>query len=154
MTSDLLRISRNEAGPAIVSEHLRACNAHFVPPLAERVQIDSYASKIVGRAERFEAWYGGHLIALVAAYCNAPTHESAHITNVSVLPMWHGQGLASHLLRCCIDHACSLGFKTVDLEVNSDNEAAVALYYKHGFRTAGGTRMSRTLLSPDGAPTS
>ncbi len=152
MTSDSFRLSRNEAGPEVVAEHLRACDAHFVPPLVGRVEIDAYAAKIASHAERFEIWHNGHLVALVAAYCNAPAREAAHITNVSVLPTWHGRGLASRLLTRCLDHACKLGFETIDLEVNSDNVPAVALYHKQGFRKAGDTRMSRTLQSPIETP--
>ena len=66
----------NKASEAEIAEHLSRCDADFVPPLSGRVEINEYAKKIANKATRFEAWSGGMLVSLVAAYCN--DHEKAH----------------------------------------------------------------------------
>jgi GNAT superfamily N-acetyltransferase/SAM-dependent methyltransferase len=127
-------IARNRASVDEVARHLHACNASFVPPLDARVDLSSYAAKIVAHAERFEAWHDGRLVALVAAYCNAPDRAFAHVTNVSVLPDLLRRGLASMLLRHCLEHVQAMGFAKIELDVDLGNEPALALYLRHGFR--------------------
>lgn len=130
-------LERNRADAAEVSAHLRACDASFVPPLGERVDLDAYAAKIVAQAERFEAWAGDSLAGLVAAYCNDPTRRIAFVTSVSVLPARQGHGLASRLLQDCIADVRRAGFERVELEVDSHNAPAARLYRKFGFEPAG-----------------
>lgn len=129
-------VERNRAGAAEVEAHLRACDASFVPPLSERVELDAYAAKIVSRAERFEAWSDDRLAALVAAYCNDPKRRAAFVTSVSVLPSCQGRGLASCLLRASIEHVRQAGFEHLELEVDARNTAALSLYQRHGFAVA------------------
>jgi ribosomal protein S18 acetylase RimI-like enzyme len=137
--------ARNRAGADEVARHLRACNASFIPPLDARVDIPSYAAKIVAHAERFEAWHDGRLVALVAAYCNAPDRALAHVTNVSVLPDMSRRGLASTLLQRCLEHVQAAGFAGIELDVDPRNQAALDLYLRHGFGHAGEGRLARHL---------
>ena len=66
--SATLEYGTNRGTEAQIVEHLRKCDANFVPALSERVSLDEYARKIVEQAVRFEAWADGELIGLVAAY--------------------------------------------------------------------------------------
>jgi ribosomal protein S18 acetylase RimI-like enzyme len=135
MTGAVFEIMRNRADAIEVASHLRACEAAFVPPLSERVDLDIYADKIVHRAERFEAWAADQLAGLVAAYCNDGEHRTAFVTNVSVLPGWHGEGIALRLLQACISFVRDAGFEQVELEVDLRNSKATRLYRKLGFMT-------------------
>ena len=134
MSADL--VQRNESSVTAIADHLRACDDSFVPPLGSRVEIDDYAAKIVARAERFEAWSGSCLVGLLAAYCNDPARKVAFVTSVSVLPGWQGQGVASRLLRACVEHARQGRLERIELEVDPRNSAATLLYQKHGFAIA------------------
>jgi len=118
-----------------VAKHLQVCDTAFTPPLSKRVEIKEYAQKIDEKAERFEAWLGGELIALVAAYCNNSEGKIAYITSASVLPQWQGQSIASKLLTNVVEYARHLDFERIELEVDSKNYSAVSLYKKHGFST-------------------
>ena len=138
-------LARNRATSIAVADHLRACDDSFVPALGTRVVIDEYASKIVARAERFEAWDSDRLVGLLAAYCNDPAHQTAFITSVSVLPPWLGQGIASRLLRACVEQVREGQFKHIDLEVDSRNSPAALLYQKHGFAVASARDHTLTL---------
>ncbi len=129
-------ICMNHANRAELEVHLIHCDSSFVPPLSDRVDIRHYAEKLIDKSVRFEAWHGDELIGLVAVYCNDPINLTAFITSVSVLPAWQGHGIAANLLDNCLEHVRQQGFSVLKLEVNSHNQAAVALYRKYGFVTA------------------
>lgn len=131
----VLEICTNQADLEQITEHLRACDAIFTPPLSDRLELSDYAQKIVGNATCFEAWADGQLVGLVAAYCTDTESRTAFVTSVSVLPRWQGIGIASRLVSQCISYADRSGFRRIELEVNSQNKAAVSLYEKHGFLT-------------------
>lgn len=126
-------VRRNRATAAEIAAHLRACDGAFVPRLSARVDLDRYAHKIAGAAERFEAWADGELVGLVAVYCNRPEGGTAFVTSVSVAPDRQGRGIASRLLACGLAGAAALGFRRVTLEVDRANTAAIGLYAKLGF---------------------
>ena len=124
-------VNASEAG--IIAKHLRACDDAFVPTLSSRVDIEAYAQKLVARSERFEAWSEGVLVGLLAVYCNDLDGRVAYITSVSVMPIWHGHGIASGLIARCVESATALGHTAIELEVGVRNEAAAHLYQEHGF---------------------
>lgn len=123
----------NAASAAQIADHLLCCDADFVPPLSGRVEIADYAQKIASKATRFEAWSGGTLVGLVAAYCNDSEKRIAYITSVSVLREWTGKGIVAHLMSQCVGHAKASGMRQIGLEVASDNTPAIRLYEKIGF---------------------
>ena len=124
----------NSASELELADHLRYCDASFMPPLSGRVEIDDYARKIAASAIRFEAWKDGMLLGLLAVYCKEFKYgTAAYVTNVSVLPAWVGRGIASLLLSQCVEHVLGLGASCIELDVNSENTGAISLYEKHGF---------------------
>lgn len=123
----------NRADAQAINAHLCACDAQFVPYLSERVDLVAYGAKMAAQAVRFEAWAGDTLVGLVAGYANDPEKQNSFVTNVSVLPDWHGQGIADRLLSDFVNHAREAGFANVVLSVDTRNARARALYRKHGF---------------------
>jgi len=123
----------NTASKAQIVDHLRVCDADFIPPLSHRVKIEKYAAKIEQKAMRFEAWFDNKLIGLIAAYFNDLEKQRAFITSVSVLREWTGKGLASQLMKQCIRHAKATDMKQLNLEVAIGNYPAISLYEKNGF---------------------
>lgn len=141
--------SLNKSTFADVLDHLKHCDADFVPPLSGRVDIEGYAQKIVRLAVRFEAWSGDALIGLVAAYCNDQESRTTFVSSVSVSKAWVGQRIATTLMGMCVTHAESLAMRQVVLEVASNNLPAVELYRGLGFveqeRRRPNTQMRLTL---------
>jgi ribosomal protein S18 acetylase RimI-like enzyme len=125
--------SENKATEQELLIHLQECNEDFVPPLDHKVDLADYAGKIFRHAINFEAWDGGHLCGLIAAYLNDPKRETGFITNVSVTRDQKGKGLASVLLSQCIVYARQHGFAQILLEVSTNNVAAIKLYEKFNF---------------------
>ena len=123
----------NIASEAEISEHLLSCDADFKPRLSDRVEISEYVKKLSDSATKFEAWSDGKLTGLIAAYCNDQEKRIAYITSVSVIKAWVGKGIASRLMKQCVEHAQKLGMLQIKLEVSIDNVAAIKLYEKNGF---------------------
>lgn len=119
--------------PTEIALHLRGCDDSFMPPLSTRVEIDEYAWKLFGAANRFEAWADGELVGLSAVYSNSVNRNLAFLTNISVSPAWRGLGIASRLLDNSIEKVRELGFLRLELEVNRSNRGAITLYEKRGF---------------------
>ena len=63
--------------------------------------------------------------------------DEGYITNVAVLPQFRRNGAASALTKALIEKAKELKLSFLTLEVRESNSAAVSLYEKHGFKTAG-----------------
>lgn len=127
-----IKYSVNNASESEIYQHLNLCSSHFVPPLSERIEITEYAKKIIKNAVRFEAWASGVLIGLIAAYVNAATN-TAFITNVSLLDEQKANGIASMLMKNCIEHLGLISVKVVKLEVDKKNFSAIVLYKKFKF---------------------
>jgi ribosomal protein S18 acetylase RimI-like enzyme len=138
----------NTASPGEVARHLRLCDTRYSPTLSSRIDIDTYAAKIVGRAVRFEAWIDSQLVGLVAAYLNDTEDSCAFITNVSVIEEMQRTGTASGLIQRCICCAKKIGIEQVELEVLEGNTRAVKLYEKLGFSRRD-SRCGRMIISVD-----
>lgn len=116
-----------------IAAHLSSCDVAFVPPLSSRVDLAAYAQKISEKGKCFEAWLASELIGLVAVYSNDLNGGFSFITNVSVLPAWHGRGIGSRLLNMCIQDLSGCGIQRIELHVQQDNASAIRLYKNHRF---------------------
>lgn len=63
--------------------------------------------------------------------------EEADITNIAVKENARRQGVAGRLLREAQKLGAERGISALTLEVRVSNEAAIRLYEKHGFQSAG-----------------
>ena len=128
-----LIFSTNKSTALMLREHLKACDDSYLPKLSARVDIHSYTNKIFTNGTRFEAWDGIQLVGLLVFYRCESGHKTAFITNVSVLPEFCNQGIASKLLEISLDYLRGDGFICAELEVSLLNSAACSLYEKFGF---------------------
>lgn len=124
----------NHATHQDIIAHLTECSALFIPPLEYRTDINTYASKIENLADTIEAWVKDVLIGLIAVYCNDLDSRQAYITSVSVKEQYAGMGIASTLLKMCIQHVKKAGFVKIDLDVHEKNDQAIILYEGRGFK--------------------
>jgi ribosomal-protein-alanine N-acetyltransferase len=63
--------------------------------------------------------------------------DEAEILSIGIVSAARRQGAAQGLLTAACERAISLGALALHLEVGEDNQGAVALYRKMGFRSAG-----------------
>lgn len=133
MTGATLAFRRNTATREHIRAHLQACDGRFLPSLGSRVDIDAYAGKLADRAAIFEAWNGDLLVGLVAAYMNDRATRRGHVTNTSVAADHEGRGVASRLMRMCLDTARESGMSVMTIEVSADNPRSMGLCSRFGF---------------------
>lgn len=106
----------------------RQCfSAPWSIPMLEEELFNPQASFLVAEGENGQVLgYAGLQVVL----------DEGYIANIAVAPQWRRQGLAGELLEVyCRFARAHLAFLT--LEVRASNEAAIALYVKHGFAQAG-----------------
>ncbi|MDY6897249.1 MAG: ribosomal protein S18-alanine N-acetyltransferase [Cyanobacteriota bacterium] len=66
--------------------------------------------------------------------------EEAHITILAIDAQYHRQGMGAALLYSLINTARKRYLERATLEVRASNQAAISLYEKFGFKTAGRRR--------------
>ncbi len=113
--------------------HLLDCDGHFIPKLSDRVKISEYSEKISNKAINFEAWDINKLIGLVSMYVNEENISFGYITNVSILNEYKNRGIASNLLKKCIEYSNEINLNWISLEINANNASAINLYNKFNF---------------------
>ncbi len=116
-----------------IVEHLKKCDKNFSPLLSSYVNIEEYSKKIFKNAITFEAWVNNELVGLVACYLNDKKSLQGYITNVSVLETFVGKGIAKRLLLNCEEYSRNEKYKSLSLEVKTNNDKALSLYKKLGF---------------------
>lgn len=97
-------------------------------------ELDSPNSELLGLFSPFSS------IKLLGMGCFWAILDEAHITILGVYPQYHHQGLGQALLYALLKTACDRGLERATLEVRASNVAAISLYQKFGFKTAGRRR--------------
>lgn len=77
---------------------------------------------------------GGRLVAYAGLWFDG---DVATVMTIGVAHEAQRRGLGSRLLEALVDRARQLRARSVMLEVRVDNDAAIALYERHGFVTVG-----------------
>lgn len=105
------------------------------PHLSKRgYDIDSYSVKLNLYAVVLQAITPDNKpLGFIAYYINDTKKSLAYLTLIVVDSQCHKMGVGSALLKRFIDHASSLGFSYLKLEVNKRNTAAMNLFEKYGF---------------------
>ena len=114
--------------------HLIKCKNNFNPPLDKTVNIKEYSIKLFDRSVTFEAWVNQSLAGVVAAYFNDYENKLGFISNVSVCREFLGNGIASELIKNCINYGRENKFREISLKVYKNNASAIYLYDKFNFK--------------------
>jgi ribosomal protein S18 acetylase RimI-like enzyme len=133
MIPAIILYKQNTANYNQVFTHLVKCDEYFVPKLSEKTDIAAYTDKIIKNSITFEAWENEELVGLIAAYFNDVQNKTGFITNVSILKEFSGKGIASDLLKQCINYGRQNNFSEIGLEVSVKNDSAIKLYKKYNF---------------------
>ena len=86
----------------------------------------------------FAAYFVAELSGRVVGYIGVwKIVDEGHITNVAVSPDYRRMQIGSALLKTMLEITAEEGIVRHTLEVRTGNEAAIGLYEKFGFETAG-----------------
>jgi ribosomal protein S18 acetylase RimI-like enzyme/SAM-dependent methyltransferase len=126
------KITINNSTQEQIYNHLISCSKSFTPELSSYVDIDGYSKKLYENSRRIELIVDGILIGLIAFY-NNPDQKNLYITNISVVPEYHNQGVAQTLLDTCKSRCTDLQYNNITLEVFKNNKPAINFYEKNDF---------------------
>ena len=106
-----------------------------IKPEQERAFIEGIADK--EHDCMFVAVKGGRIVgdASLSGHPRRMAHRAE--LGISVLKAEWGRGIGSRLMEALIEYARTHGLELLNLEALSDNEKAIRLYEKYGFRTIG-----------------
>ena len=90
-----------------------------------------YESVIAAGGEIFFALVAGEAAGTVAMVKIEDHHFE--LAKMAVSPEFRGRRIGDALMRACIEFAVSKGARSIILESNTKQEAAIELYRKHGF---------------------
>ena len=108
-------------------------NSAYEFPWTRSSFIDSLAAGHVAEVHDGGTALQGYFIAMVGV-------DELHLLNLTVAPVWQGQGLGKNLLDRVIRHGRERGLLRLLLEVRESNTRAQALYLRQGFEEIGRRR--------------
>lgn len=73
----------------------------------------------------------------IVAWGSSVRAEGGYLQTIEVLPEWRGRGIGEKLLGLAEISAWSANADTMALHVDAENEAAIVLYEKCGYRRRG-----------------
>ncbi len=114
---------------------LRETDKEFKHPLSEKVNLEEYARKLSQYSSFSYCVEQDEMIGMISCYTNRP--PEGYISNVCVKSSHQGCGVFSKMLDELLKRSATLGIKRLKLEVNDDNENAIWVYEKWGFRIIG-----------------
>lgn len=85
-------------------------------------------------AQVVSAKYKREIVGFIAFYDNDRIDYSGFLSMLIVKNQFQGYGIGSMLLKLCIEQCKKDGMTTLRLEVNRENERAIHLYEKIGFK--------------------
>lgn len=126
---------RNPASLPLLSEHLEAVQALDRAALGGLWSVTQWQTELADpRRPGCGLWRDGRLLAMA---CGWLVVDELHITLVAVDPDQRRQGLGRLVLADLLQRARDAGARHATLEVAAVNTAALALYARLGFATAG-----------------
>lgn len=131
-----------------VAREQRFLASSEAPPLA------ALAAFVQHNIANGHAQYVALVAGKVVGWCDAvpyqrpPGYRHRAVLGMGVAAAHRRRGIGEGLLRAVIAHAWKAGLRRIDLDVRADNEAAIRLYEKTGFRREG-TRVRALCVQGD-----
>jgi ribosomal protein S18 acetylase RimI-like enzyme len=85
-------------------------------------------------AASFVAYHRPTRTRIAILLCSRIRHDVGHITQVCSLPQYRSLGVGEHLLHACYIELAKREFSEISLTVTEENQRAVALYLRTGYR--------------------
>ena len=98
------------------------------------VDLDEYVNKIMNKATIIIYYEKNKMCGFIAFYNNDLTNRNAFLTMLAIDPTYQRKGIGEMLLKCSIARLKHDGFIRYSLEVLKNNDKAVNLYKRNGFK--------------------
>jgi RimJ/RimL family protein N-acetyltransferase len=115
--------------------------------------IESTRAFVIENIKRGHPQYVAVATGEVIGWCDIipkgrPIHAHGGVLGMGLLPQFRGQGIGTNLIRSTLAAARTIGFHRVELTVRENNNGAIELYKKVGFKIEG---LHRDAVLVDGA---
>ena len=141
-------------------ELLDQMNRDWAKGRPHALHLDRFLRQQAGEAVYLFAWHEGHPVGHVLLVLAGPSKEPmrsalrncAHISDLFVVPGCWSRGIGTRLMDEAEALAALQGFIQIGLDVAIDNDRAIALYERRGYKDLGfGERaVSWGYVDPDG----
>lgn len=102
-------------------------------PLSSRVDLDSYAKKVITNGSVLAVESDSEICAASLFYCNNEINRTAYITLLATDPNYKRNGFAETLLDETEAFCKKRGMNVVELDTEKTNTIAISLYSKNGY---------------------
>ena len=114
---------------------LQLMDSEYIPPLSEKIELRSFAEKLIRYANLFcEFDKEGEIKGLVAVYAIDFERQYAYIPIVGISPSHRGEGIATRLVGRAIELVKGYNGRIKVMGLYSNNPIAIQLYHKYGFK--------------------
>ncbi len=115
-----------------IADFLSFSDEDFIPILSQRIDIESYVKKIIKYAQVYCIISENQILGMCAIYLN--NGIEGFITSFNISKQFQNQGYGKLLLERVLHEAKLQNYKTVTLEVDKNNNNAIAFYKKFAFK--------------------
>ena len=116
----------------------------FVPPLLDRIDVETYYNKVNTYAAFIECYHDNDLVGLLISYVNNKETRKGFVTFIAVKNCYRGNGIAGNLLDKACEFAKYNGMSVLGIDTN--NIIARDCYIKNGFKLIESHRQENSLL--------
>ena len=121
-------------------EQMTADNIEEIAEIEKRCFSDPWSqalfyTEINNEHANYSVLYDGEKVIGYAGFWKVC--DEGHIMNIAIAPEYRGRHLSDMLMEEMINMAKSLTIRNMTLEVRISNTAALGLYEKYGFKSAG-----------------
>jgi len=134
---DLPITAMKEQDCAELATFLEKVDHSFRPTLSSRIEFRSFAVKVLSKGVVLKVVDEDKVVAVTIFYANDQVEKTAYLSVVAVLDECRGRGIGKRLVAEVIQMSRSRGMRRITVQMNPENEAAVALYTSLGFRMCG-----------------
>jgi len=145
-TAAIRRVDAAEEVARILAEFDHA----FPRSISSRVtDLQTHARKLRDRGNVYAAEEGGRCLGFVAFYANDHATGAGFVSHIAVAAEARGCGVGQRLMATCVDDCRSAGMRSLRLEVDAVNTAAISFYESLGFRVEGEASAVSVYLARD-----
>jgi carbamoyl-phosphate synthase large subunit len=116
-----------------LSGFLCSIDRAFFVPLSEKVNIDSYAIKVLSQGVVLIAEYKEQIIGALLGYANDLTSHIAYMSAFGMLESYRSHGIGNQLLSTMKEICIENDMKYMCLYTHKTNESAIRFYKRNGF---------------------
>ena len=129
---------------------LRKIDDEVIPSISSRIDIATYADKLLSRAVCLDAFIEHTYVGFAAVYCNDSASRTAFLSIIGVHPEFRGRSIGRTLLTNVSASAADNEMRVIELETHENNHSAITLFEQFGFerisqQKSGAVRMAQRL---------